>query len=141
MKNHAKKTPCNLYHPQICSANFYRVCRWGETCKFRHVRDNVQVNNHRNYANKTPHHRRHQRPPPIRYTKHHQGKYGPPDEYHQKGTNVDHHSRHRNNQRDGADFRMDWSTQREEELLRKLMYVIRMETGNWGTAVRGRPRN
>ena len=32
--------------------------------------------------------------------------------------------------RDGVDFRMDWSTQREEELLRKLMYVIRMETGD-----------
>ena len=79
-------------------------------------------------------------PPQIRNTKHHQGRYGLPDERHQEGADVDHYSRYRDNHRNSTDFRMDWSTQREEEMLRKLMYVIQMETGNWGTADRGRPR-
>ena len=140
-EGHCKKNSCDLYHPQICRANLsYRVCRWGDICKFRHVHDDVLVNNHRDYTYKTTHRRRHQRYPPTRYTKHHTGKYGLPNEHHQNDTNVKFYNRHGNNHRDGADFQLDWSTQREDEILRKLRNVIRMETGNWGTANRRRPR-
>ena len=119
-----------------------KVCRWGERCKFRHVHDNVQRNSHWKYENRT-HHRIHQTPPPIRNTNHHQGRYGLSDERHQAGAydGYDgHHSGYRDNHRNGTDFRMDRLTSREEEILRKLMQVIRMETGNGATADRGRPR-
>ena len=57
-----KKDPCDLYHPQVCRVNLgHKVCRWGETCKFRHVHDNVQRNSHWRYATKTPYYRIHQR--------------------------------------------------------------------------------
>ena len=81
--------------------------------------------------------------PPIRNTNHHQGRYGLSDERHQAGAydGYDgHHSGYRDNHRNGTDFRMDRLTSREEEILRKLMQVIRMETGNGATADRGRPR-
>ena len=71
------------------------------------------------------------------YTK---GKYDLPDERHQEDAYDDHYSGYRDNHRNSTDFRMDRLTSREEEILRKLRQVIRMETGNWATADRGRPR-
>ena len=79
----------------------------------------------------------------IRNTKHHQGRYSLSNERHQEGAydGYDYHrNEHRDSHRNGTDFRMDRLTSREEEILRKLMQVIRMETGNGGTADRGRPR-
>ena len=142
-KKHCIKDPCDLYHPQVCRVNLSRkVCRWGERCKFRHVHDNVQRNSQWKYENRT-HHRIHQKPPPIMNTNHHQGGYGLSDERHQEGAydGYDgHHNRYRDSHRNSTDFRMDRLTSRDEEILRKLMQVIRMETGNGGTADRGRPR-
>ena len=130
---------CGLYHPQICMANLSRkVCKWGDRCKFRHVHDNVQRNSYRKYENRT--HHRIQQPPPIRNTNHHQGRYGLSDERHQEGGYDGHHNGYRDSNRNGTDFRMDRLTSREEEMLRKLMQVIRMETGNGATTDRGRPR-
>jgi len=80
------------------------------------------------------------KPPPIRNTNHHQGRYSLSDERHQEGAYDSHHNGYRDSHRNGTDFRMDRLTSREEEILRKLMQVIRMETGNGGTADRGRPR-
>ena len=82
----------------------------------------------------------HHNPTPIWNTNHHQGRYGLPDERHQVGVYDGHHSGYSDNHRNSTDFRMDQMTSREEEILRKLRHVIRMETGNWETADRGRPR-
>ena len=79
-------------------------------------------------------------PPPIRNTYHYQGRYGLPDERHQESTYDGHHNGYRDNHRNSMDFRMDRRTSMEEEILRKLRQVIQMETDNWGTADRGRPR-
>ena len=83
-KEQCRKNPCNLYHPQLCRANLsQKVCRWGEKCKFRHTHENVLRNSHWRNENKTPHHRIHHGPP-IKNTKHHQGRYGLPDRSHQE---------------------------------------------------------
>ena len=130
-KEQCRKNPCNLYHPQVCRANLsQKVCRWGEKCKFRHTHENVLRNSHWRNENKTPHHRIHHGPP-IKNIKHHQGRYGLPDGSHQEGAYDDHYSRFGDNYRNSADFHRDWPTLREEEILRKLMHVIQMETGNW----------
>ena len=98
------KNPCNLFHPQLCNANQNRkVCRWGEKCKYRHTQDNIPRYSHRKHYNNTSHHR----------------------------TPDDNYNRPRENYRNSTDFRREWPTLREEEILRKLMYMIQMETGNW----------
>ena len=106
------KNPCNLYHPQLCNANQNRkVCRWGEKCKYRHTQDNIPRYSHRKHNN-TSHHR----------------------------TPDDNYNRPRENYRNSTDFRREWPTLREEEILRKLMYMIQMEAGNWSPMDGRRPR-
>ena len=63
-----------------------------------------------------------------------------PDKGHLKGAYNDYYSRLRDNYRNSADFRRVWPTLREEEILRKLMHVIQMETGNWRSTDGRRPR-
>ena len=42
-----ERIPCDLYHPQVCSANLsHKICKWGAECKFRHLNNDVQGYGH-----------------------------------------------------------------------------------------------
>ena len=138
-KKPCKKDPCDLYHPQICRANL--VIEYVDGVKRVNLDMYMMV-----YKEITT---------GVMQIKHHIIEYT--KDLPQLGIpniKVDMASQtsvirkvlmliitaDTDNHRNSTDFRMDWLTQREEEMLRKLMYIIQMETGNWGTADRGRPR-